>query len=388
MTGSLQIKKDKFYMVLSYVDKEGKRKQKWINTHLDAKGNKKRAQELLRQTLEENENFDLNYADQPVWEYFQFWLETQKTVVAPSTYRMYEKNMVNHIIPYFKASGLKLRELKPYHLEDYYQKTLAKRKKNGSTLSPTTIHHHHENISKALNDAVRREYIPFNPAHNARTPKVQKYIGSFLNPSQIQEMLDLFIGSPCENPIRMIATYGLRRSEALGLCWQYVDFENGQFTIARTVIQNNGENYVRDTTKTSSSYRALPMTEGIKAMLFEIKAAQEKNRVLLGDGYHDSDFVFTWANGDPITPNFLTKTFHEKLKASDLPPVRLHDLRHSTATNLLANNFSVVEVQHWLGHSQPSTTLNFYSHVDSTSKQNISHALEKMIPLGNPLESR
>ncbi len=80
-------------------------------------------------------------------------------------------------------------------------------------------------------------------------------------------MLDLFIGSPCENPIRMIATYGLRRSEALGLCWQYVDFENGQFTIARTVIQNNGENYVRDTTKTSSNYRALPMTEGIKAML-------------------------------------------------------------------------------------------------------------------------
>ena len=69
------------------------------------------------------------------------------------------------------------------------------------------------------------------------------------------------------------------------------------------------------------------------------------------------------------------------MESSDLPTIRLHDLRHSTATNLLANSFSVVEVQHWLGHSQPSTTLNFYSHVDSQSKRHISDALEKLIPL-------
>ena len=64
-----------------------------------------------------------------------------------------------------------------------------------------------------------------------------------------------------------------------------------------------------------------------------------------------------------------------------LERVRLHDLRHSTASNLLAHGFSVVEVLHWLGHSQASTTLNFYSHIDATSKTNIRDALESLLLL-------
>ncbi len=384
MTGSLQIRNDKYYAVLNFKDGNGKRKQKWVCSDIPAKGNRKKAQEFLRITIEEYDKADLEYADMPVWKYFTFWLETQENVVAKCTYRTYKGNMENHIIPYFREKGIKLHALKPFHLEDYYRAMMSTRKKDGSTMSPTTIQHHHQNISKALNDAVRREYIPFNPAASARTPKAKKYIGAFLNPSQIMEMLALFEGTPIEHPIQLISTYGLRRSEALGLSWQYVDFENEQFTIARTVIQNVGENYIKDNAKNDTSYRTLPMTPSIKEMLLAIRENQEKNRKKMGDYYLDSDFVFTWENGDTIKPNYLTSYFHDKLAKSDLPTIRLHDLRHSTASNLLANGFSVVEVQHWLGHSQPSTTLNFYSHVDSKSKRNISNALENLLPFGNP----
>ena len=167
----------------------------------------------------------------------------------------------------------------------------------------------------------------------------------------------------------------------MGLGWNNTDFVNNKFTIARTIIQHPGEDYVQDYTKNDSSYRTLPMTQDVKRMLLEIKTEQERNRKLFGDCYYESDFVFTWPDGTVVTPNYLTSTFHDVLSKSSLPTVRLHDLRHSVASNLLANNFSIVEVQQWLGHSEASTTLNFYSHIDSSSKKNISKAIEKLLVL-------
>ena len=99
----------------------------------------------------------------------------------------------------------------------------------------------------------------------------------------------------------------------------------------------------------------------------------------MGDYYFKSDYVCTWAEGKVIQPNYLTKKLHKILKESDLPMVRLHDLRHSTASNLLDKNFSAVQVGDWLGHSSPATTLNFYAHANKTSKNDISNALQDMI---------
>ena len=58
-----------------------------------------------------------------------------------------------------------------------------------------------------------------------------------------------------------------------------------------------------------------------------------------------NNFVFVWPDGKAILPNYVTKQFHEVVKESTLPKVRLHDLRHSSASNLLAMGFSIVEVQ-------------------------------------------
>ncbi len=99
----------------------------------------------------------------------------------------------------------------------------------------------------------------------------------------------------------------------------------------------------------------------------------------MGNYYVKSDYVCTWADGKVIQPNFLTREFHRILLNSDLPLIRFHDLRHSTASNLLDNNFSAVQVGEWLGHSSPATTLNFYAHANKASKNDISNALQDMI---------
>ena len=386
LTGSLQVKNKTYYAVLNFKEKGGKRKQKWINSGISAaRGNKRLADQFLKDCLDEYNEDTIAFSEMQVSDYFRQWLTEQKYLVAPNTYRGYAGNMENHIIPYFEGKGILLQNLKPYHLDEYYTHKMGPNgKKDGKgALNPTTIKHHHQNISKALNDAVRKGILQMNPAVSAKTPKARKYIGQFLNPAQLNDLICLFEDTVVELPVKIIATYGLRRSQALGLCWNAVDFVNRQFTISRALLQNNGGDYVQDVTKTESSYRTLPLTAQMETLLHKQQEKQKKMRALMGNMYANSDFVCTWPDGTPITPNYLSRTFHQVIAHSTLPQIRLHDLRHSCASNLLANGFSVVEVQQWLGHSEASTTLNFYSHVDSASKKRISTALDQLLNVEN-----
>lgn len=113
----------------------------------------------------------------------------------------------------------------------------------------------------------------------------------------------------------------------------------------------------------------------IREILLAQKERQEQNREFLGSSYIENDYVCTFDNGKEITPNYLSKNFHKVIVKSGLPQVRLHDLRHSSASNLLSQGFSVVQVADWLGHSESTTTLKFYAHADKSSKMAIANAL-------------
>lgn len=320
---------------------------------------------------------NIPYSKITVAEYFLQWLDEIKAEVKANTYRSYHANMTNHIIPYFQSNKIELQELTPFDLEQYYRFKLKPNSKinSGEALSPTTIKHHHQNISKALTDAVRKGLITVNPASVARTPKTEKFKAEFLNQKQVREMLTLFDGSVVQLPVFLCSVYGFRRSEVLGLKWQNVDFDNKSITIAETLQQGIGGNYT-DTPKTESSYRTLPMTHEVYKVLADAKAIQEKQKQLMGNYYIKNDYVCTKPNGDVIFPNYLTRIFKSVISKSDLPNIRLHDLRHSAASNLLDMGFSVVQVADWLGHSSSATTLNFYAHAEKRSKMEIANALE------------
>lgn len=382
VTGSVQAKNGKYYAVLNYKDDFGKRKQKWIGTGYAIRGNKKKAERFLEEQLAAWNEKNIQYCDLTVDKYFENWLEEIKYEVKPNTYRGYCGNMKNHIIPYFKAKKLLIQELKPYHLEEYYKHKLNPNSKlnNQEALSHTTIKHHHQNISKALADAVRKGIINYNPAASARTPKAESFKGNFLNPMQLKELLILFKGSAIELPVILSAVYGFRRSEVLGLKWSHIDFVNRTITICETLQQGTGGNYT-DTPKTESSYRTLPMTDDVYKLLENHRNIQSQKRKLLGNYYNVNDYVCTFDNGQVISPNYLSRTFHSTISKSSLPLIRFHDLRHSVASNLLNKGFSVVQVAEWLGHSSSSTTLKFYAHNDKTFKLSIANSLNNMIAI-------
>ena len=185
--------------------------------------------------------------------------------------------------------------------------------------------------------------------------------------------MSLFKGNIIELPVTLCSIYGFRRSEVLGLKWENIDFVGRTIYIVETLQQNTGGDYTDDT-KTESSTRTMPMTDTAYQILMFKKSQQEHLKKVL-KRYKDTDYVCTHYNGKPISPNYLTKHFHAVVK-DVFKKVRLHDLRHSSATNLLEMGFTVAQVAEWLGHSSPEITLRFYAHATKRSKLQIANALD------------
>ncbi len=118
ITGSLQAKKGFYYAVVNLIGPDGSRKQRWIATGYPEKGNKRRATQKMREILEKLEAQNVSFdSSMKFYELLEQWLEASKLRLRESTYRNYKTVMEAHIIPYFKNTGIKVRDLKPMHLE-------------------------------------------------------------------------------------------------------------------------------------------------------------------------------------------------------------------------------------------------------------------------------
>jgi site-specific recombinase XerD len=108
----------------------------------------------------------------------------------------------------------------------------------------------------------------------------------------------------------------------------------------------------------------------MKQELLKQKEKIEENRRLFGKDYNTDylDFVFVNEKGDLIKPDHISHSFSDFIKEKNLKKIRLHDLRHSCASIMLANGVQMKQIQEWLGHSNFSTTADVYSHLDFTAK--------------------
>lgn len=200
--------------------------------------------------------------------------------------------------------------------------------------------------------------------------RVVRYIGSFYDAEEVNKLFEVSKGTKLELLILFGAFYGLGRSEALGLKWDAIDFENDSITIRHTVTSVTLDGKVQlvaaDTTKTKSSLRTLPLVPFVKERLLLLKKEQENNRRLCGRSYHKQYAGYVCINeiGDLIKPHYVTEQFPKLLDANGLRRIRFHDLRHSCASLMLANGVPMKQIQDWLGHSDFSTTANIYAHLD------------------------
>lgn len=370
ITGTIQIKNGKYFAVLNLRHPDGSRKQKWITTGLEIRNNKRAAEKRLREIIaeyeERNQLFD---SDMLFWKLMEEWLESIRLKVRDSTYHNYKLVAEAHIIPYFKDLNIKAKDLLPRDLEKYYAEMLK-------TLSPVTVQKHHANIHSALEYGRKNRIVPTNVAKDVQLKKAsRKQKGSFYTTEQIKTLLEAAQGDPIEVPIMLIAQFGMRRSEALGLKWSDIDFANHLLTIHATVVYVGTETTFVEGTKSEASERTLPIAPSVEAYLKSVRQKQLYWKEVYGSAYHDDGYICTRDDGTVIKPNLVTGRFKKIIEKCGLPAIRLHDLRHSAATNLLAQGFSIKDVSEFLGHADISTTLNIYGHVLQEHKFAMAEAL-------------
>ena len=383
--GHLQIKNGHYYMVLNYVDANGKRKQPWIPTGLPAKGNKKRAEQML---MEMRRNFKIPAAakdgelsaDMLFSDYMKAWLEITRSSVATTTYTSYSNTVMKKIVPYFQEKKITLGGLQARHIQSYYLHELK-------TISANTVIKAHANIHKALKYAVKMDLIPNNPADKVERPKKSRYIADYYRQDELEQLLEATKDHYLSLLIQMTVFYGLRRSEVLGLKWDAIDFQRNTITIKHIVANAvaDGKRILiqEDRAKTKSSLRSLPLIEDLREKLLERKAQQEENKKICGNCYnHEYDgYVFVDPMGKLYVPDEVSDHFRTLLKQKGLRHIRFHDLRHSCASLLLANGVPMKQIQEWLGHSDMGTTANIYSHLDFNSKISSANVMDGVLSL-------
>lgn len=371
--GHLQIKKGYYYVVLNYTGHDGKRKQAWFATGLPEKGNKKRAEKLL---MEQRMNFvppqeapaegeispDMLFAD-----YMEVWLNIIKNSVEKTTFSSYTQMVMGKIVPYFRETNITLGELQAKHIQTFYVHELK-------TLSANTVIKEHANIHKALKYAFRLDLIPYNPADKVERPKKAKYIADYYRLEELEQLFEVTKDHPYGLIIQMTAFYGFRRSEVLGLRWDAIDFERNTITVRHIVTEAkvDGKRTIiaEDRAKTKSSIRSLPLIADFREKLLALKAQQKENKKICGNCYNTEyeGYVFVDLMGNIIKPSNVTSNFSSILEQNGMRHIRFHDLRHSCASLLLANDVPMKQIQEWLGHSDMGTTANIYSHLDYKSK--------------------
>ena len=240
------------------------------------------------------------------------------------------------------------------------------------------------------------DLIPFNPADKVERPKKQRYIADYYRQEELERLLEASKDHPYSLLIQMTAFYGLRRSEALGLKWDAIDFEHGAISVIRTVttitLDGKQTEIEQQSAKTKSSLRTLPLIGSFREYFLQVKEAQELNKQVCGNCYnHEYDgFVFVDELGERMRANYLTSAFPKFLEDHGLRRMRFHDLRHSCASLLLANGVPLKHIQEWLGHSDFTTTANIYAHLDYKSKITSAQAMETglALPEGGDFGSR
>lgn len=381
--GHLEIKKGYYYVVLSYLDVNGKRHRPWISTGLPEKGNKRKAEAELariRSTYEPpKEVEDLN-SDMPFADYLLQWLDIVKVRVKIATYCSYAGMVKSTLEPYFRKKGYTLRGLEARHIQQFYTEKLK-------TVKPNSVIHYHAVIYQALKYAMKTDLVPQNVATKVDRPKKNDFQPVFLDAAELQRLFEIIKGTKLELPVLVAAFYGLRRGEVVGLKWDAIDFERGCIIIKRTVtsVQLNGKTQIieQDSAKTKSSMRTLPLVGSFREYFLQVKEAQELNKKVCGNcyNYEYDGYVFVDEMGERMKPDYLTSQFPAFIQRHGMRKMRFHDLRHSCASLLLANGVPLKQIQEWLGHSDFSTTANIYAHLDYSSKLSSAQAMVGGMPL-------
>ncbi|MCR4904207.1 MAG: site-specific integrase [Butyrivibrio sp.] len=382
-------------------------KQKFYNEsyHPTAKSEKKALQEVHERAaiLERELKSGLRYEGNAFTFYdFAFmwrdeWAKNNLTTkVIENYFEIYNNHVFDEIggIPVNKITALQLQKL----INGLIKKRLA----------AATVKHIYTAINAVMRYAFKMSLINENPCERIDLPKIKNdnelhffnldQAKRFLNALDMPLIVNYSERTRKDNTGHnySIAAYstqkdvdfqfkvyfylalygGFRRSELLALTWNDIDFDENSISINKAITNVKAGQKVKDT-KSSAGVRKINLPDVCFKLLRLWYKEQKSLSVKLGTmwtGYrgidYDNNFVFINGSGNMMSITLPRKKFKAIIKNYNsqvadeykLPDIRLHDLRHTSATLLLANGTDIETVSKRLGHSKTSVTLDVYGH--------------------------
>ncbi len=311
-----------------------------------------------------------------VGEWLYTWLkEYAEPSLKTLSFSTYESRIRTHIKP--ALGKLKLSELNATHIQTLYNNLIRR-----EGLSPKTVKNVHGILHKAISQAVKLRYIPYNPADACELPRMEKHEIKPLTETEIAAFLkEIAEGERLRDLFIVTLFTGMREGEVCGLSWDAINFRDGTITVKQQLQKGKekGSGHFLSTTKNDKS-RIITAAPYVMDTLKQVYNRQIRERYEAGKAWHNPwNLVFTDPLGKFIPPQTVLKHFKAVCARIGRPDARFHDLRHTYAVVSLQEGDDVKTVQQNLGHATASFTLDVYGHVSEKMKQDSARRMENFI---------
>lgn len=393
---SIVKRRNRYSVVYTYTDENGKKRQKWETFASNADAKKRKAQIEFEQ---QSGTFIL-----PSAKTIHDLLEDYMSIYGVNTWAMstYEAKrglIFNYIDPLI--GDISLDEVTPRVMEKYYQsllrvktKIVNNRQPKNEFLTAHTVREIHKILRCAFNQAVKWELVAKNPVVNATVPKEEHAERHIWDVETFRKALELCDDDVLSLAMNLAVSCTLRMGEMLGITLDCVDVSEKSISEGRASIYIDKElqrvnrdvlekldnkdviftfphTSVSGTTvlvlkspKTKTSKRRVYLPRTVAIMVQDRIKEIEEIKELLGDEYHDYNLLFANASGRPMEGQVINRALSKLINDNDLPPVVFHSFRHASITfKLKWTEGDIKSVQGDSGHARADMVADVYSHI-------------------------
>jgi integrase len=301
--------------------------------------------------------------------YLARWLKIHESQVKPSTLASYQMHVDVHIAP--AIGDLPLKKLTRATLTTFYAGLRRRARPRGkeqegaqAPLAPATVRRIAATLHKALADAVDEGTLGWNPGDRVKLPKEKagelRELQSW-EAGELKAFIEVTDSDRLAPMWRLFAFTGMRRGEVVGLKWRDVDLKAGTISVRRALAVVGNE--LQETTPKRGRARVVNLDAATTAALESWRKRQARERDAWPAPWPEGHRVFTLEDGSDLHPDLVTRAFARHVKVAGVPPIRLHDVRHTHASLALRSGQPVKVVSERLGHADVAFTMRVYQHV-------------------------
>ena len=369
-TGSVRVKKGKngvvSYQIVIEGEKDpvtGKRMRSYQTVH----GKKRDAIRLMNQIVaEKNAGTYFKGSNLLLKDWLDQWFQDycvghlEKTTLAS-----YRDKIDHYIVPVI--GDIPIGRLTGQEVQQWINQITERSPASGRRISPKSVRNALLVLRPALEMAFDLHLIRENPAARVVLPKRTRFKPTIYADEDIQKLLTVAHGTDLYFPLLLDLFTGMRRGELIALRWEDIDFESKKLHVRHSIVAVQGVPEMKGP-KTEAGKRDIALSDKIIQLLLQRR--QE---------FPNTEYVVCQPDGKPYTPDAFSRKFQRFLQRNHLPHIRLHDIRHASATMMIEHGVDIKTVQSRLGHSDISTTLNIYSHMTEKMNRNAADKLDEVL---------